>query len=103
MAEFDRIDLMNYLKYGNDYDEQWEEIRNYIKSNPAVQKELEEIRKLIPPSNPSYSKKRLEPSERNYRESSYERTHSSTPSESPPSNKQTTPTKKWWSKLLGEE
>ncbi|MCC5813373.1 MAG: hypothetical protein JJT78_01335 [Leptospira sp.] len=102
MANFDRIDLMNFVKYGNDFDDQWDEIRNYIKSNPTAQKEVEDIKKSLPQTS-SYNRKRME---------SFERTNTESPSESSasPSGPQTyapsssnSEPKKWWSKLLGDD
>jgi hypothetical protein len=102
MVNFDRIDLMNFVKYGNDFDDQWDEIRNYIKSNPTAQKEVEDIKKSLPQTS-SYNRKRME---------SFERSNVESPSESPaspagsqgnsPSYSSNEP-KKWWSKLLGDD
>lgn len=103
MANFDRIDLMNYVKYGNDFDDQWDEIRNYIKSNPTAQREVEDIKKSLPQTS-SYNRKRAESFERSTS------TPSSSPSESvspvnrePGSPAMKNEPKKWWSKLLGED
>ncbi len=103
MAEFDRIDLMNFLKYGNDFDEQWDEIRNYIKSNPAVQRELEEIRKLLPQSTSYPQKRRSEPMERPFSREVGEETRTSPPNPSPPRSNPGESSRKWWSKLLGDD
>jgi uncharacterized protein YabN with tetrapyrrole methylase and pyrophosphatase domain len=103
MADFDRIDLMNFLKYGNDFDEQWDEIRNYIKTNPSAQRELEDIRKTLPQSN-TYNKRRAESFERSYSRETSEEVPSSPSNPREPYSSQTNDSnKKWWSKLLGED
>jgi hypothetical protein len=98
MPDFDRIDLMNYAMYGNDFDPQWDEIRSYLKSSASAQKEFEEIKRTIP--HPSQGKKRRdlqltgESGERldpgSLGETSEGRTASG--------NSQ----KSWWQKILGE-
>ncbi|MDF3822073.1 hypothetical protein P3G55_19365 [Leptospira sp. 96542] len=57
MPDFDRIDLMNYAMYGNDFDPQWDEIRSYLKSSATAQRELEEIKKTIPHPSPGKRQK----------------------------------------------
>lgn len=98
MADFDRIDLMNFVKYGNDFDDQWDEIRNYIKSNSTAQKEVEEIKKSLPQTS-TYNRRRME---------SFEKSVSDSVPEPPISGAGGATTgkkepKKWWSKLLGED
>ncbi|MBM9590360.1 hypothetical protein JWG41_07885 [Leptospira sp. 201903075] len=97
MPEFDRIDLMNYAMYGNDFDPQWDEIRAFLKTNVSAQKELEEIKRTVP--SPHLGKKRREnPLANDPRESNggsgagQEPRHPS----SDPSDKS------WWQKILGE-
>lgn len=100
MANFDRIDLMNFVKYGNDYDDQWDEIRNYIKSNATAQKEVEDIKRSLPTTNPAASRRKPDIYEQSAPEVRL-------PSSPPPiGGMGTTPKqtdKKWWSKLLGED
>ncbi|MCE9502119.1 MAG: hypothetical protein K8R21_16685, partial [Leptospira sp.] len=50
MSEYDSIDLLNFAMYGNDFDPEWEDIRNFIRSNSAAQKELEDLKKNLPTS-----------------------------------------------------
>jgi hypothetical protein len=98
MAQFDRIDLMNFVKYGNDFDDQWDEIRNYIRSNASAQREIEEIKRTLPQSSPA-GRKRPEPGF-----SQTSRTPAPTQTSQEEGN--TAPgsdPKKWWSKLLGDE
>lgn len=45
MPGFDYIDLKNYVTYGNDFDEEWEEIRNIIKTDPEARRVYEEMKK----------------------------------------------------------
>lgn len=96
MPDFDRIDLMNYAMYGNDFDPQWDEIRAFLKTNVSAQKELEEIKRTVP--SPHLGKKRREPLTTDPRESNSGsgvgqelRTPAGDPS-----------TKSWWQKILGE-
>lgn len=100
MADFDRIDLMNFVKYGNDFDDQWDEIRNYIKSNSTAQKEVEEIKKSLPQSS-SYAKKRMESYEQTVIEKTPDR--QDPPNRPSASGTSTQEPKKWWSKILGED
>lgn len=97
MPDFDRIDLMNYAMYGNDFDPQWDEIRAFLKSNTAAQKELEEIKRTVP--SPHLGKKRREnlPTT-DPRESNGDGGIGQEP-RSPGAN---TSTKSWWQKILGE-
>ncbi|MCC6275763.1 MAG: hypothetical protein IT569_07885 [Leptospiraceae bacterium] len=91
MTEFDSIDLLNYATYGNEYDDEWEEIRAYIKSNAAAQKELEELRKNLP----AVSRKRRDfIPERRPNQTSEETTE-------PRINLPEEHKKSWWSNLLG--
>ncbi|MCW7480716.1 hypothetical protein ND858_06180 [Leptospira kanakyensis] len=97
MPDFDRIDLMNYAMYGNDFDPQWDEIRAFLKTNVSAQKELEEIKRTVP--SPHLGKKRREnvnlndPRESNGGNGmeSEQRIQTSDPS-----------AKSWWQKILGE-
>lgn len=98
MANFDRIDLMNFVKYGNDFDDQWDEIRNYIKSSSTAQKELEDIKRTLPQQYSS-SRRRVDTMER----------ASQLGRQQDPKGEPGNPglekveQKKWWSKLLGED
>ncbi|WCL49722.1 hypothetical protein [Leptospira sp. GIMC2001] len=97
MANFDRIDIMNYLKYGNDFDEQWDEIRQFIKTNAAAQKDVEEIKRTLPQQSSAMRK----------RPSNFEMPVSqetkppipATPGKPTPPGKQ----QSWWSKILGDD
>lgn len=92
MPEFDRIDLMNFAMYGNDFDPQWEEIRAYLKSSSHAQKELEEIKRTLPA--PSLGgKRRREVSLAPNPDSVQPRADQESLSSSQ---------KTWWQKLLGE-
>lgn len=97
MPDFDRIDLMNYAMYGNDFDPQWDEIRAFLKSNAAAQKELEEIKRTVP--SPHLGKKRRE----NLLTSDPGESHGSSGTGSELRNPNSDPTaKSWWQKILGE-
>ena len=89
MSEFDSIDLLNYATYGNEYDDEWEDIRAFIKSNANAQKELEELKKNLPVA----SKKR--------RDYIPERKIYPTGDENPQSPLPDEQKKSWWSNLLG--
>ncbi|MBE7410733.1 MAG: hypothetical protein L6Q54_08225 [Leptospiraceae bacterium] len=93
MTEFDSIDLLNYATYGNDYDEEWEDIRVYIKSNISAQKELEELRKNLPAAT---KRKRDFIPERRPSLSTEDSTDSK-------ANLPEEQKKGWWSSLLGGE
>lgn len=97
MPDFDRIDLMNYAMYGNDFDPQWDEIRAFLKSNAAAQKELEEIKRTVP--SPHLGKKRREnPLTNDPRES-----NGGSGVGQEPRNPNSDPSaKSWWQKILGE-
>jgi hypothetical protein len=101
MANFDRIDLMNFVKYGNDFDDQWDEIRNFIKSSSSAQKELEDIKRTLPQQNSS-SRRRVDSMDRTSQEG---RLQSNPLSQSSPRDpgQEKVEQKKWWSKLLGED
>lgn len=64
MPEFDQIDLFNYAAYGNEDDPQWDDIRNYIRSNANASKEYEEIKKISPMFNRNENKKISEDSDK---------------------------------------
>ena len=101
MANYDRIDLMNFVRYGNDIDEQWDEIRNYIKSNAGAQRELEEIRKSIPQSSQA-ARRKIE----NFEQQSYSsKPQAPAPSSVKPGDPKgsTEKNQKWWNKILGDE
>lgn len=96
MPDFDRIDLMNYAMYGNDFDPQWDEIRAFIKSNASAQKELEEIKRTVP--SPHVGKRRMPNAPSNDpREMSGEN-----PSAEPRKPNSGNVTKSWWQKILGD-
>ncbi|MBL0953718.1 MULTISPECIES: hypothetical protein [Leptospira] len=96
MPDFDRIDLMNYAMYGNDFDPQWDEIRAFIKSNASAQKELEEIKRTVP--SPHVGKRRMPNAPTNDpRELSGEN-----PNAEPRKPSSGNDTKSWWQKILGD-
>ena len=45
MPDFDYIDIINYVTYGNDFDEEWNDIREIIKSDPEAKRMYEEAQK----------------------------------------------------------
>jgi FtsZ-interacting cell division protein ZipA len=101
MANYDRIDLMNFVRYGNDIDEQWDEIRSFIKSNASAQRELEEIRKTVPQSSQA-SRRKME----NFEPPSYPSKQSThTPSNPSSNSTASTPGKNqsWWQKIMGDD
>ncbi|TGL85208.1 hypothetical protein EHQ68_18315 [Leptospira congkakensis] len=97
MPDFDRIDLMNYAMYGNDFDPQWDEIRAFLKTNVSAQKELEEIKRTVP--SPHLGKKRRENSMVNDPRES----NGGNGMENEPRIQTSDPSaKSWWQKILGE-
>ncbi|MCZ8344158.1 MAG: hypothetical protein O9301_14080 [Leptospira sp.] len=98
MPDFDRIDLMNYAMYGNDYDSEWDEIRAYLKSSASAQRELEEIKRSIP--QPSSGKKRRDVQLTG--ESGRNLESNSPSADGPGGSSYTDPGKSWWKKILGE-
>ncbi|PJZ46763.1 hypothetical protein [Leptospira brenneri] len=97
MPDFDRIDLMNYAMYGNDFDPQWDEIRAFLKTNVSAQKELEEIKRTVP--SPHVGKKRRE----NINPSDPRESNGGGGMSPEPRNQIADPeTKSWWQKILGE-
>ncbi|AVQ13743.1 Uncharacterized protein XB16_3458 [Leptospira santarosai] len=92
MPEFDSIDLMNYVVYGNEQDSEWADIRNYIKSNAAAQKELEELRRSAPHGD--RKRRDLSRPQEPGRGKSYE--------PSPRDTNSLEEKKKWWSIFTGE-
>jgi hypothetical protein len=98
MPDFDRIDLMNYAMYGNDFDPQWEEIRSYLKSSASAQKEFEDIKKTIP--HPSPGKRRRETPMLGDAGESTEPGVMRTGSDGQPNHSSSE--KSWWQRILGE-
>lgn len=92
MPEFDQIDLFNYAAYGNEHDPEWDEIRNYIRSNSSASKEYEEIKRNL--SNVQPKRK-----QRDIGRPRAEGNLSTKESDSPQTSNQN---KKWWSVFLGE-
>ncbi|TGN19399.1 hypothetical protein [Leptospira idonii] len=96
MPDFDRIDLMNFAIYGNDYDSQWDEIRAYLKSSASAQRELEEIKKSLPSQSAGKRRKdALTPNDAN------------DPSDSEGKGNANRgyadqQTKSWWKKIIGD-
>ncbi len=98
MPDFDRIDLMNFAIYGNDYDAQWDEIRAYLKSSASAQRELEEIKRSLP-SPSSVGKKRRDSMTMNETgDPNDPESHGRGSSSSNPDHQ----TKSWWKKIIGE-
>jgi hypothetical protein len=97
MPDFDRIDLMNFAIYGNDFDSQWDEIRAYLKSSAAAQRELEEIKKSLP--SPSMGKKRRDAMSLNEPGDPNDPDPTNRGSSSSSANHQT---KSWWKKIIGD-
>ncbi|BDA80038.1 hypothetical protein LPTSP3_g29680 [Leptospira kobayashii] len=98
MPDFDRIDLMNYAIYGNDFDSQWDEIRAYLKSNAGAQRELEEIKRTLPA--PQTGKRRRDTfsvTEGNDQDDANRQ--GADPNKRALNDDQT---KSWWKKLIGE-
>jgi uncharacterized protein YabN with tetrapyrrole methylase and pyrophosphatase domain len=101
MANYDRIDLMNFVRYGNDIDDQWDEIRNYIKSNAGAQREVDEIRKTLPQSSQA-ARRKME----SFEPQSYSSKLQDVPPSTPNKGEVNTPkekNQKWWNKILGDE
>ncbi|PJZ66962.1 hypothetical protein CH371_02395 [Leptospira wolffii] len=92
MPDFDQIDLFNYAAYGNEHDPEWDEIRNYIRSNSSASKEYEEIKKNLLNVQPK----------RKQREMSRPRQEGNLPSKDSDSPQPSSQNKKWWSVFLGE-
>ena len=98
MPDFDRIDLMNFAIYGNDYDSQWDEIRAYLKSSAAAQRELEEIKRSLP-SPSSMGKKRRD---------AMSLSETGDPNDPESSNRGSSASnadhqaKSWWKKIIGD-
>jgi hypothetical protein len=98
MPDFDRIDLMNFAIYGNDFDSQWDEIRAYLKSSATAQKELEEIKRSLP-SQQAVGKKRRD---------AISMQEAGDPNDPEYVNRTAIPsssdhqTKSWWKKILGD-
>lgn len=101
MANYDRIDLMNFVRYGNDIDDQWDEIRTFIKSSASAQREIEEIRKAIPQSS-QVARRKMEQFEQQSYSSKSQSADSSTP-KSGDSTSSKEKNQKWWNKILGDE
>ncbi|TGL59196.1 hypothetical protein EHQ58_09815 [Leptospira ognonensis] len=98
MPDFDRIDLMNFAIYGNDYDSQWDEIRAYLKSSAAAQRELEEIKRTLP-STSSMGKRRRDPMSMGEAADPNDPEHAGRDSSSSNADHQT---KSWWKKIIGD-
>jgi len=101
MANYDRIDLMNFVRYGNDIDDQWDEIRTYIKSSASAQREIEDIRKAIPQSSQS-ARRKME----SFEQKSYSSRQDAIDPSAPKSGDSSDPkekNQKWWNKILGDE
>ncbi len=92
MPEFDQIDLFNYAAYGNEHDPEWDDIRNYIRSNPSALKEYEEIKKNLVNVQPKRKQRDFGRSRQDGNPSSGEANSSQTGGQD----------KKWWSVFLGE-
>ncbi|PJZ78172.1 hypothetical protein [Leptospira neocaledonica] len=92
MPEFDQIDLFNYAAYGNEDDPQWDDIRNYIRSNANASKEYEEIKKNLSNVQPKRKQKDFGRSRQEVKSSDGD------PNSSNPAGQD----KKWWSVFLGE-
>ncbi|TGK03084.1 hypothetical protein EHQ53_06435 [Leptospira langatensis] len=93
MPEFDQIDLFNYAAYGSEDDPEWDDIRNYIRSNSSASKEYEEIKRNL--SNVQPKRKQRDYGRPN-------RMETNSPGSEPNSPKQGDQDKKWWSVFLGE-
>ncbi|MGJ4787536.1 hypothetical protein EHQ52_07290 [Leptospira koniambonensis] len=92
MPEFDQIDLFNYAAYGNEDDPQWDDIRNYIRSNANASKEYEEIKKNLTNVQPKRKQKDFGRPRQEMKSSDGD----------PNSDKPAGQDKKWWSVFLGE-
>jgi len=98
MPDFDRIDLMNFAIYGNDYDSQWDEIRAYLKSSATAQRELEEIKRSLPSQSSMVKKRRDvlsigEPGDLN---------DPNSPNRSSSTSDADHQGKSWWKKIIGD-
>ncbi|MCZ8155097.1 MAG: hypothetical protein O9264_03190 [Leptospira sp.] len=98
MPDFDRIDLMNFAIYGNDYDSQWDEVRAYLKSSAAAQRELEEIKRTLPTTS-SAGKKRKDAFSLSESDDTNDGDVTPKGATHPSSNHQT---KSWWKKIIGD-
>ncbi|GBF50195.1 hypothetical protein LPTSP4_17190 [Leptospira ryugenii] len=98
MPDFDRIDLMNYAIYGNDYDPQWDEIRAYLKSSAAAQRELEEIKRSLPTQHSNVKRKKDSSSPFDVSEGREEEA----PKKANLGPTGSQETKSWWKKIIGE-
>ncbi|MDZ4725414.1 MAG: hypothetical protein SH817_04615 [Leptospira sp.] len=98
MPDFDRIDLMNFAIYGNDYDSQWDEIRAYLKSSAAAQRELEEIKRTLPTQSSMGKRKKDSPTLHDSGELG-EIDPSTRSSSGSNADHQT---KSWWKKIIGD-
>ncbi|TGL61019.1 hypothetical protein [Leptospira sarikeiensis] len=92
MPEFDQIDLFNYAAYGNEDDPQWDDIRNYIRSNTNASKEYEEIKKNLSNVQPKRKQKDFGRPRQEVKSSDG----------NPNSGNTGEQNKKWWSVFLGE-
>lgn len=97
MHDFDRIDLMNFANYGNDFDSQWDEIRAYIKSSASAQRELEEIKKSL---HATFSGNKKRDSSMNY--GSGDPNEIDPPGQSSANRSSHHQTKSWWQKIIGD-